>query len=52
MKKQQKKVPIKQTASEVLHVRVPEFELGLLKRANADIPEIVREAIREAARLV
>jgi hypothetical protein len=47
-----KKVPMKKTASEVLHVRVPELELGMLKRANADVPEIVRQAIREAARLV
>lgn len=52
MKKQIKKLPMKQTSSEVLHVRVPEFELGMLKRAGADIPEIVRQAIREAAQLV
>ncbi len=51
-RKTQKKVPMKQKSSEVLHVRVPELELGMLKRAGADVPEIVRDAIREAAQLV
>lgn len=45
-------VPMKKGSSSVLHVRVPKKELKALKKAGADIPEIVRQAIKRAAGLV
>lgn len=41
-------VPIKDERI-VLHVRVSKKDLELLKSINADVPEIVRQAIKDAA---
>lgn len=45
----QEPLPMKKGESSVLHVRVPKKELKTLKKAGADIPEIVRQAIKQAA---
>lgn len=46
------KVPMKETANKILHVRVHESSLNVLKAAGADIPAIVRSAIQRAAKQV
>lgn len=44
-------LPKKKGESSVLHVRVPKKELKALKKAGVDVPEIVRQAIRRAAKV-
>ena len=45
-------LPMKKGESSVLHVRVPKKELKALRKVGADIPEIVRRAIKAAVEQV
>lgn len=45
-------IPMKRGTTTVLHTRADENDVETLKRAGADIPEIVRQAISKAARQV
>lgn len=45
-------VPIKHTANVVLHVRVPEWQLKVLRSQKVDIPALVRQSFNMACQEV
>lgn len=47
-KKSAQSLPMKQTLNVVLHVRVPELQLTVLRHKGVDVPKLVRQAFNEA----